>query len=151
MKSNKRMSPAELWETCIHAAATAVVAYVLGAGYEDIFVNDDGEPWTASSSKVFVKGWGENPPADVLERTATRPAAWRSANCTGSACTPSSAFSIRRVTSVAAISTPRLCSIVRLSGARSKRSLNVSKTITRATAAMAPWRSTTTRTLPSGF
>ena len=39
----QRMSPAELREACICAAATAVVGYVLGYGYEDIAVHDDGE------------------------------------------------------------------------------------------------------------
>jgi hypothetical protein len=70
MATTKRMRPAELRETCICAAATAVVAHVVGAGYEDIFVNDDQYRWPTSRSKVFVKGWrGDNPPpADVLER-----------------------------------------------------------------------------------
>ena len=38
----QRMSPAELREACICAAASAVVAYALGYGYEDIAVYDDG-------------------------------------------------------------------------------------------------------------
>src|SRR5271167_2932615 len=42
----KRMSPAELREACFHAAGTAVVGYVLGAGYDDIRVND-GWTWPA--------------------------------------------------------------------------------------------------------
>lgn len=65
----RRLTPAELTEACYHAAATSVVAYVLGAGYTDIFVNDCSDGWPMAS-KVFVDGWGKKPPADALERTA---------------------------------------------------------------------------------
>ena len=59
----KRMSPAELREACICAAATAVVAYVLGYGYEDIAVYDDGEGWPTTMSDVDTARWpiGDDP------------------------------------------------------------------------------------------
>jgi len=65
------MSPAELREACFHAAGTAVVGYVLGAGYDDIRVND-GWTWPAPVSQVDLTGWKitdgdrgeEEPPMD---------------------------------------------------------------------------------------
>ena len=58
-----RMSPAELTEACYYAAGTAVVSYVLGYGYEDIAVHDDGEGWPTTMSDVDTARWpiGDDP------------------------------------------------------------------------------------------
>src|SRR5208282_5346597 len=50
----RRMSPAELRETCYRAAGTAAVAYVLGFVYRDAIVNDDGPGWPTMSSEVEI-------------------------------------------------------------------------------------------------
>jgi hypothetical protein len=62
-ENTKRMSPAELREMCYAAAATAVVSYVLGYGYEDIAVHDDGEGWPTTASDVDTAMWpiGDDP------------------------------------------------------------------------------------------
>src|SRR5271165_4474868 len=61
MSDNKqRMSPAELREMCIYAAATATVSYVLGCGYKDIRVTDDGERWPTAMSYVDLAGTDEH-------------------------------------------------------------------------------------------
>ena len=52
----QRMSPAELREACICAAASAVVAYVLGYGYEDIAVYDDGGSWSTTDTARWPIG-----------------------------------------------------------------------------------------------
>lgn len=61
--SKPRMTPAELREICICAAATAVVSYALGYGYEDITVDDDGHGWPTTSSDVDTGYWpiGDDP------------------------------------------------------------------------------------------
>ena len=58
-----RMSPAELTEACYSAAATAAISYVLGYGYEDIAVHDDGEGWPTTMSDVDTALWpiGDDP------------------------------------------------------------------------------------------
>ena len=59
----QRMSPAELREACTCASATAVVSYVLGYGYVDISVNDDGFGWPTTASGVDTDPWpiGDDP------------------------------------------------------------------------------------------
>ena len=61
--SKPRMTPAELEEMRICAAATAVVSYALGYGYEDITVDDDGYGWPTTSSDVITGYWpiGDDP------------------------------------------------------------------------------------------
>ena len=49
--------PAELKEACICAAATAVISYVLGYGYVDVVVHDDGEGWPTTMSDVDTARW----------------------------------------------------------------------------------------------
>jgi hypothetical protein len=63
--STKLMSPAELREMCICAAATAVVSYVLGCGYVAADVNNDGYGWPTRSSDVETAPWpiGDDPGA----------------------------------------------------------------------------------------
>jgi hypothetical protein len=58
-----RMSPAELTEACYAAAATATISYVLGYGYVDAVVNDDGFGWPTRSSDVETAPWpiGDDP------------------------------------------------------------------------------------------
>jgi len=55
------MSPAELREMCIIAAATATVSYVLGYGYEDVVVYDDG-PTTVSDVETAPWPIGDEEP-----------------------------------------------------------------------------------------
>ena len=59
----QRMPPTELREACFWAAGTAVVSYVLGYGYEDIAVHDDGEGWPTTMSDVDTARWpiGDDP------------------------------------------------------------------------------------------
>ena len=44
-------------EACICAAATAVISYVLGYGYVDVVVHDDGEGWPTTMSDVDTARW----------------------------------------------------------------------------------------------
>ena len=59
---------------CICAAATAVVSYTLGYGYEDIAVHDDGEGWPTTASDVDTGRWPiggdprDEPQCDVAYR-----------------------------------------------------------------------------------
>ena len=59
----KRMSPAELREVRICAAATATISYVLGYGYIDISVIDGGSRWPTTASYVETALWpiGDDP------------------------------------------------------------------------------------------
>ena len=49
------MTEDELRDTCLHAAATIVVAFVLGCEFEDCRLNDDGHPWPTSVSRIEIK------------------------------------------------------------------------------------------------
>jgi len=59
----KRMSPAELREACYCAAASATISYVLGYGYVDAAVHDDGYGWPTTASGVDTDPWpiGDDP------------------------------------------------------------------------------------------
>ena len=59
----KRMTPAELREVRICAAATATISYVLGYGYIDISVIDGGSRWPTTASYVETALWpiGDDP------------------------------------------------------------------------------------------
>jgi hypothetical protein len=56
------MSEDELHDACLHAAATIVVAVALGCEFEDCLLNDEGQSWPTSISRVYLKypkDWGE--------------------------------------------------------------------------------------------
>jgi hypothetical protein len=55
--NTRRMSPAELRETCYAAAATAVVSHALGYGFSDIVVHNDCSPWPTTTSDVDTALW----------------------------------------------------------------------------------------------
>lgn len=63
-ETGPRMSPAELTEACYRAAATSAASFVLGYGYVDAVVHDDGEGWPTTSSDVDTGLWpiGEGQP-----------------------------------------------------------------------------------------
>jgi hypothetical protein len=50
----------ELYDECLHAAATIVFAFVFGCAFEDCRLNDDGYGWPTSVSRIefkYPEGW----------------------------------------------------------------------------------------------
>jgi hypothetical protein len=45
----------ELYDACLHDAATIVVAFVFGIEFEDCRLNDDGYNWPTSVSRIELK------------------------------------------------------------------------------------------------
>ena len=50
----------QLYDECLHDAATIIVAFVLGCEFEDCRLNDDGYKWPTSISRIEIQhsnGW----------------------------------------------------------------------------------------------
>jgi hypothetical protein len=65
-----RMTRSQLREAMFHAAGTAVVSFILGCGYDDILLDDDGFRWPTRISRVELSGW-KRAPENALEIVAT--------------------------------------------------------------------------------
>jgi hypothetical protein len=53
------MTEEELHDASLHAAATVIVAYVLGCEFLDCRLNDDGYKWPTSSSRIKLMSAGD--------------------------------------------------------------------------------------------
>jgi hypothetical protein len=110
----------ELYDACLHDAATIVVAFVFGCEFEDCRLNDDGYRWPTSVSRIELK----YPPDCSLDSVASIHEAGAMAVAKGMAAGLTASTRAGRPS----------CSTSPWSGKRSRPWPNSLKTTTRATA-----------------